>query len=134
MLGREAGSTAGCAATGLRWRPRSSPLTASRNGLSNATLLEQSQGWLDAFCLGGSGSRYGACESLDNHFSSAIKHFGGNRNAARNALDALIFRAKTARDHGDPATLGRRGRGQSGDFRVQFQLQLPPIALAEDCQ
>jgi hypothetical protein len=76
-------------------------LAPLKQALSSAALLAGTQGWLEAFCQGASGSRQGACQSLYNHFDNAIKQLGGNGNAARNVLDALINRAQTARDHGD---------------------------------
>jgi hypothetical protein len=76
-------------------------LAAVQANLSNVALLTLSQEWLEGFCQGSAGSRHGACQSLDNHFDNAIKHLGGNANAARNVLDALISRASDAASIGD---------------------------------
>ena len=54
-----------------------------------------------AMWAGASGSRNGACQSLDNHFDTALRLIGRNGNAARKQFSALIDRAATERHHGD---------------------------------
>ncbi len=77
-----------------------SRLSAAQANASSASLLTNSQSWLDAFCLGATGARNGVCHSLHNDFNNAIKHLDGNPNAARNVLNALINRANGATSEG----------------------------------
>ena len=77
-------------------------LNAARASQTNSAILTGARDWLTAMCLGSTGARHGACQSLDNHFDDSIKHLTqGNGNAERNALSALIDKAGNARDHGD---------------------------------
>jgi hypothetical protein len=77
-------------------------LASTLSTQSNTAALKGAQDWLAAACVGSTGSRHGACQSLDNNESNAIKHLSqGNSTAAKNVLSSLISRAQSAQASGD---------------------------------
>jgi hypothetical protein len=69
---------------------------------STTAALTGAQNWLTAFCVGATGSRIDACQSLKNEEANAVKLLAdGNRTAAKSVLSSLVSRAQSAQASGD---------------------------------